>query len=185
MVADVAELCGYERIVFIDKQWPERTMNGRWSIVADAIIDDGSDVFFAAGDNTLRKRLFAEFEHVRSPVLVHPSAVISQSALIGDGSLVMPGVVVNADTTIGKGAILNTACSVDHDCTLGDFVHVSPGARLAGSTIVGCGTWICIGASVIQNITLGRDVVVAAGAAVISNVPDNFCVGGVPARPLS
>ena len=185
VVADVAELCGYERIVFIDRQWPDRTMNGRWPIVANTVIDDGSDVFCAAGDNALRKRLSAELDCARCPVLAHPSAVISPSVVIGGGSLVMPGVVVNADTRIGKAAILNTACSVDHDCTLADFVHISPGARLAGSTTVGCGTWIGIGAAVIHNITIGRDVVIAAGAAVISNVPDNLRVGGVPATPLS
>lgn len=185
VVAEVAELCGYERIVFIDAQWPGRTENGRWPIVSDTIIDDGSDVFCAAGDNGLREALFAEIDHVRIPTLVHPAAIISPSAFIGLGSLVMPGVVVNADTRTGQGAILNTACSVDHDCVLGDFVHVSPGARLAGSVAIGSGTWIGIGAAVIQNITLGCHVVVAAGAAVISNVPDNLRVGGVPAMPLS
>lgn len=184
MVADVAEICGYQQIVFIDTQWPDRTMNGRWPIVSDTIIDDGSDIFCAAGDNALRATLFAQIDWTRSPALIHPAAVISPSAIIGGGSLVMPGVVVNADSHTGKGVILNTTCSVDHDCKLGDFVHVSPGARLAGSVTVGSGTWIGIGASVIQNITLGNNVVVGAGAAVISNVPDNLRVAGVPATPI-
>lgn len=184
VVADVAELCGYEHIVFIDTQWPNRKMNGRWPIVSDTIIDGGSDVFCAAGDNALREMLFAKIDKSRCPALIHPAAVISPSATIGEGCLVMPGVVVNADSRIGKGSILNTACSVDHDCLLGDFVHVSPGVRLAGSVNVGSGTWIGIGAAVIQNTTLGCNVVVGAGAAVISNVPDNFRVAGVPATVM-
>lgn len=184
VVADVAELCGYKRIVFIDSQWPARTMNGRWPIVSDTPQDDGSDIFCAAGRNGLREELFGKHDFSCSPVLVHPAAILSPSVTIGAGSLVMPGVVVNADTQIGRGAILNTGCSVDHDCALGDFVHVSPGARLAGAVTVGSGTWVGISAAVIENITLGCGVVVAAGAAVISHVPDNFRVGGVPAVRL-
>lgn len=184
VVAEVAELCGYERIVFIDTQWPERTTNGRWRIVSDKIINDGSDLFCAAGSNSLRQRFFSNVDLSRSPILSHPASVISSSAIIGAGSIIMPGAVVNADVRAGKGTIFNTGSSVDHDCKLGDFVHVSPGARLAGSVTVGTGTWIGIGASIIQNVTLGRQVVVAAGAAVISDVPDEHRVGGVPAATL-
>lgn len=185
VVAEVAELCGYDRIVFIDSKWPEREINGRWQIVSDRLLEDGSDIFCGAGNNALRQQLFEKHGIFRSPVLIHPAAVVSSSAIIGAGTLIMPGVVVNADTKIGKGVILNTGCSVDHDCTLGDFVHVSPGARLAGTVAVGSGTWIGIGAAIIENVTLGKGVLVAAGAAVVSPVADNLRVGGVPARTLS
>jgi acetyltransferase-like isoleucine patch superfamily enzyme len=35
-----------------------------------------------------------------------------------------------------------------------------------------------------QGIHIGADAIVGAGAAVISDVPDNVTVAGVPARPL-
>ena len=184
VVADVAELCGYERIVFIDRDWPDRTVNGRWPIVSDTVRDDGSDVFCAAGQNSLRERLFEMHGLEHSPTLVHPSAIVSPSVTLGAGCLVMPGAIINADTRIGRGGILNTACSVDHDCVVGEFVHVSPGARLAGSVTVGNRAWIGIGASIIQNISVGQNAMVAAGAAGVSHVQDNFKVGGVPAIRL-
>jgi len=61
-------------------------------------------------------------------------------------------------------------------------VHISPGARLAGGVCVGDLSWIGIGASVRQLVTIGARVVVGAGAAVVSDVPDDFTVVGVPAR---
>lgn len=185
VVAEVAERCGYERIVFIDRDWPARTANGRWPIVSDTVLDDGSDVFCAAGKNSLRQNLFETHNLESSPTLVHPAAIVSPSATLNAGCLVMPGVVINADVRIGKGAILNTSCSVDHDCSIGDFVHVSPGARLAGHVTVGNGTWIGIGASIIQNVSVGHNAIVAAGAAVVSRVHDNSKVGGVPAVRLT
>lgn len=185
VVAEVAEQCGYEKIVFIDRDWPACTNHGRWPIVSDAVIDDGSDVFCAAGKNSLRQHLFESYHLDNSPTLVHPAAIVSRSVTLGAGCLVMPGAVINADVRIGKGAILNTSCSVDHDCVIGDFVHVSPGARLAGSVVVGNCAWIGIGASIIQNVSVGQKAIVAAGAAVVSHVHEDFKVGGVPARRLT
>ena len=184
VVAEVAEQCRYERIVFIDRDWPGRTAHGRWPIVSDTVLDDDSDVFCAAGPNSLRKQLFEAHNLENSPTLVHPAAIVSPSATLGAGCLVMPGAVINADAHIGKGAILNTSCSVDHDCNIGDFVHVSPGARLAGNVTLADGAWIGIGASIIQNISIGHNAIVAAGAAVVSPVQDNCKVGGVPAARL-
>ena len=185
VVAEVAELCGYKRIVFIEQDWPGRTANGRWPIVSDTVLDDGSDVFCAAGKNSLRQHMFEAHNLENSPTLVHPAAIISNSATLGAGCLVMPGAVINADVRIGKGAILNTSCSVDHDCRIGNFVHVSPGARLAGDVTVDNGAWIGIGASIIQNVSVGHNSIVAAGAAVVSSVQDNTKVGGVPAARLT
>ena len=180
VVAEVAEQCGYEQIVFVDLDWPARKTHGRWPIVSDTVIHDGKDVFYAAGSNSLRQQLF-EVHQLNCPTLVHPAAIVSRSAILAPGCIVMPGVVINAGATIGKGVILNTSCSVDHDCNIGDFVHVAPGARLAGNVTVGNGTWIGIGASIIQNISIGHNAIVAAGATVVSHVNDNLMVGGIPA----
>lgn len=178
VVADVAQACGYTDIAFVDQSWPARTTHGRWTIIGK----DTSDrpLFCAIGDNTIR----AQLADPAMPVLIHPAAVVSQSAAFGSGTVLVAGVVVNADTTVGRGVILNTACSVDHDCVIGDFVHISPGARLAGNVHVGDGAWIGIGAVVREGVRIGKNAIVAAGAAVIEDVADNARVGGVPAKPL-
>ena len=93
--------------------------------------------------------------------------------------------VLQADSFVGMGSILNTGCSVDHDSQLADGVHICPGARLAGEVYVGARSWIGIGSSVIQQVRIGSDVIVGAGAAVVSDVPNQVTVVGVPARILS
>lgn len=184
VVADTAEACGYARIAFLDRTWPERRENGRWPILGQPDRQPEGDMFCAIGRNDIRARLFAVHGLEDSPVLADPRAVLSPSVQLGAGTLAVAGVVVNADARAGRGCILNTGCSVDHDCILGDFVHVSPGARLAGGVHVGDGTWIGIGAVVREGCRIGKNVMVAAGAVVIKDVPDNSRVAGVPAQRI-
>jgi sugar O-acyltransferase (sialic acid O-acetyltransferase NeuD family) len=85
------------------------------------------------GKNNIRAACFQRaLEHGLLPAtLVHPSAVISESARLEDGTVVMAKVVINAGAHIGKDCIVNTAAVVEHDCRIGDHVHLSPGAYVA------------------------------------------------------
>ncbi len=140
----------------------------------------------AVGDNELRKR-FAE--HARSiglrlPVLIHPNAIVSPTAHLGDGTVVLAGAVVGAHAKIGELCIINTRASVDHDCELGDCVHVGPGAILTGNVTVGNGAVIGAGSTIIPGLIVGDDSIVGAGATVIRDVHSNCTVVGCPARPI-
>lgn len=178
VVADTAEACGHTDIAFLDQFWPERTENGGWNIIGKPTKLDGK-MFCAVGENDIRARIFKEYHLNNSPVLIHPSVILSSTVKIGPGTLVVAGSVANAGILIGLGTILNTACGVDHDCMIGEFVHISPGAHLAGGVLVGDGTWIGIGAVVREGVQIGKDVIFAAGAAVVSDIQDGMRVGGV------
>lgn len=115
---------------------------------------------------------------------IHPSAVISPSVLIGQGSVIMGGAVINADTRLGDGVIVNTGATVDHDCLIDDSSHISPGAHLAGNVTVGKRTHIGIGAAIIQHIRIGNDSTIGAGSVVIRDVPSAVTAVGVPASVI-
>lgn len=191
VVADVAELCGWD-VAFFDDAFPDAQRNGAWTIEGrtDELLqqaDRFAGVIVAIGHNRTR---LAKLRLLRDNgfsvvTLVHPQACVSRHAVLEPGCVVFAGAVVNAFARVGEGCILNTLCGVDHDSVLGAAVHVSPGACLAGGVKVGEATWIGIGASVRQLIRIGADVVVGAGAAVISELPDNVTVVGVPARIVS
>lgn len=188
VVADTARAAGWDDIGFFDPAFPERRHNGSWSILGTTPQDLAQPwtgaLFCSIGDNTIRARIFDDLNLDASPVLCHPSAILSPSAQLGAGTLAVAGSIVNADAVIGRGGILNTACSVDHDCVLGDFVHLSPGVRLAGNVSIGARSWIGIGAVIREGIRIGSDVMVGAGAAVVSDLPDGARVAGVPAKAL-
>lgn len=189
VVADIAELAGWDEVVFFDDAWPKVKNNSAWSVIGNtadllASADAFTGVAIAIGNNLVRleKLKLLREQGIVLPSIIHPQAVISRYATIGEGSVVCAGVVVNADAQIGAGAILNTGCSVDHDCFLADAVHISPGARLAGGSRIGTCTWVGIGAVVRQLISVGAYAVVGAGAVVVKDVPDHVTVVGVPAQ---
>lgn len=189
VVADCAELLGWDSVVFFDDAWPGLLSNGIWKVEGNTAsllqrVTDFDGVVVAIGNNAIRESKLQALSAAGAilPVLIHPSAEVSRYATIGAGSVVFARAVINVDCGIGMGAIINTAATVDHDCRLGDAVHVSPGANLAGGVTLGDRSWVGIGASARQLVRIGSDAMVGAGAAVVADVADGSTVVGVPAR---
>ncbi|MCY9265921.1 acetyltransferase [Bacillus licheniformis] len=140
----------------------------------------------AVGQNSIRQQLY---ERIGLPldryaVLIHPSAVVSGSARIQNGAVVMASSVIQADADVGIHAIVNTGAIVEHDNRIGDYVHLSPGTVLTGGVTVMEGAHLGAGTAVIPGKTVGRWSVTGSGAAVIHDIPDNCTAVGVPARMI-
>lgn len=140
------------------------------------------ETILSIGKNEIRKKVAREFNGEFHPALIHSSAIISPSATLKKGTVVMANAVINASVKIGEHCIINTGAVVEHDCILGDFVHISPNAALAGDVVVGEGTHIGIGAVIIPGVQLGKWVTVGAGTVIIEDVPDGVVVVGNPGR---
>ena len=120
------------------------------------------------GDAVPRRRLYEKacrqgFQIVQA---IHPQAVISPSAQIGNGPTIMAGAVINAAVKLGDNGIVNTAAIVEHDCAISDHVHIATGARLASTVRVGDGAHIGLGACIRQCVDVGKNAIVGAGAVV-------------------
>lgn len=185
VVSEVASLNGYREIAFLDDR-----LIGNESVIGKisdfkAYIDT-ADFFVAVGDNRVRRSMFMMLSdnHAELVTIVHPNAVVSPTASVGRGVVVMAGAVINAGAKIGDGVIVNTCCSVDHDGELGAFCHVAVGAHLAGTCRIGENTFIGAGVTVINNIALCKDCTIGAGAVVIENIEERGTYVGVPARRL-
>ena len=190
-VVAYAALLGWQSVAFFDDAWPKVSGIGPWAVVgttAELLRDmnqfDGAVV--AIGDNATRltKQRHLSRGSVVLVSVVHPAAVVSPFAEVGQGSVIFAKAVLNPFARLGFGCILNTGATVDHDCELADGVHVSPGAHLGGGVRVGEASWIGIGASVMQGISIGVGATVGAGAAVVDDVADGLTVVGVPTRPV-
>lgn len=191
VVAEIAELNGYQNITFFDDRWPSLTSVEHWDVYGDtaallATANEYDVVVVAIGHNATRcmKQRELNTAGANFDVLVHPSAVISKYANIKAGTVVMANAIVNPFSHIGASCIINTNSTVEHDCKLADGVHISPGTSLAGGVEVGENAWIGIGSQVKQLVLIGRDVVVGAGSTVVNHIPDFQTVVGSPAYTL-
>lgn len=114
--------------------------------------------------------------------LTHPSAVVSASARLGRGVMVLPRAVIHTRADVGDNVTVYTAAVIEHDCVVEDHVHISPGVLLAGGVTIERGAFLGIGATVIHGVRIGAESVVGAGAVVVDDVPAGATVTGVPAR---
>lgn len=181
VVADIARLCGYDDIVFLDDDESKKECAG-YRVVGRTNDAPTGDVFVAIGDNEIRKRISEQYADRRQPILIHPSAVVAADVQIGQGTVIMAGAVINPGVSIGCGCIINTCSSIDHDCVLRDFVHISVGSRVCGTVVIGEMAWIGAGSTVINNISICGGCIIGAGAVVIRDIMDCGTFVGIPAR---
>ena len=113
---------------------------------------------------------------------IHPSAQVSNTSKLGEGTIVSPGVIVAAHTTVGCHVIINRGAMIGHHTKIGSYVTISPGANIAGRVKIGDCCYIGMGAVIIDGITIGNNSIVGAGSVVTKDVPNNVQVLGSPAR---
>lgn len=141
VVKEMAEAIGYTKIAFLDDNSTEAV--GK---IADSkdFVDAYHEAFVGIGNNKFRGELLARLEQegFNIPVLVHPTAYVSKSAVIGKGTVVEPMAIVNANSKIGVGCIVSVGSIVDHDAVLEYCVHVNAGAICKAGSFVAKGTRI-------------------------------------------
>jgi sugar O-acyltransferase (sialic acid O-acetyltransferase NeuD family) len=119
----------------------------------------------------------------RYATLVHPTAVIPDSARIGPGSILHAQVVLTADVTVGAHVAIMPQVVLTHDDRVGDFVTFGAGARVSGGVTIEPAAYIASGAMLRERITVGPGAVVGMGAVATRSVPAGEVWHGCPARP--
>ena len=129
MIQETAGLLGYEEVVFLDDASKHKDVVGKCCDYRNFL--KGYDTAVAAlGDNGQRlywteKLMEAGYQ---VPAIIHPSAVVSPSAVIGAGSFIMQRAVVNTHTVIEHGVLVNSGAVVDHDSYVARGAHIGLGS---------------------------------------------------------
>ena len=149
--------------------------------LADAPVDE---VVLAIGDNRIREDLASELQGAgfRWGIVVHPSAVISPSAVLEAGAVVLANAVVHTGARVGSHAVVNTGVLIEHDCVVEEFASLSPGVCMAGRVRIGRRAFLSVGVTLAPRVSVGSDAVIGAGAVVVKDIPASVVAYGNPAR---
>lgn len=186
VVMDIVRACGDHVLGVLDDGLAVGTMVQDVPVLgatADTKQFDNALFLIAVGNNEARKRLAAELD-VDWYTAIHPSAIVSEKASVGEGSVVMPRAVINAGACVERHCIINTAAVVEHDNHIADYAHVSCGAVLTGTVRVGETALVGAGAIVKNNVQICDGCVVGAGAVVTKDLAEKGTYVGVPARKI-
>ena len=188
VIADIIEKSGDNVIGFLDdnndvKIYKNYKLLGKISDCTKLQKEDSSLHFvIAIGNNYTRKRI-GEYD-LNYYTAIHPNAVISETAIIDVGTVIMANACINPDSNIGKHCIINTGAIIEHDNTIEDYVHISPNATLCGTVKIGKFSHIGAGAVIRNNICIVSNCVVGIGAVVVKNIEDEGIYLGVPVKKI-
>lgn len=190
VIEDCIVASGNHVIAKLDDKYSSKFQEGPYikgpiSIIEE-LLSEYTKVIISIGHNLIRHQVVERLALADEwyGIVRHPSSIISPSAFIAFGTVVMPNVVINASSKIGHHVILNTACIIEHDCLIDNFVHISPGTVLTGGLEIGTGTQVGAKSSVNPLVRIGEWSIVGAGSIVIRNIPDHVTAVGVPTNVI-
>lgn len=138
------------------------------------------DAFFASsiGDAyrpNLRKivRNKVPFPNEKFASLVHPTAIISDTASIDYGTIIYGNVTISSMVKIGHDSFLCGNTFLGHECKIENHCVLSVGNFLASDVHVGECTYLGVGVMVRHQISIGENCLIGMGTKVVKNVNSN------------
>lgn len=146
--------------------------------IKDHIIREDIHYLMAIANLAYRQAIIERFksEGAKFTGLIHPTALISPSAELGEGTVISHNASVGPKVKMGKFNMLNSRCTVGHDTVLGDYNFISPQVALSGNTKIGNGNLIGTNACTIPGITIGNNNKIGAGMVVFKPIGDGETV---------
>ena len=187
-ICDALWCNGHKDILFLNRGVTSGdTLFGFPVVSEDEIFssDRPSAVFVGIGDEWKRERYVAaareQWQHLHFPSLIHPTAVVDESASVSEGVIVLAGAVVGRDAIVRSFSAVCTGARICEKAVVNQFATVGPGSRVARATIIGKRVFVGLRAETAVDLNVGADSVIGAQAIVTHDVPKCTIVMGRPA----
>lgn len=112
---------------------------------------------------------------------VHPSVMLSKSAKIGLGNVLLANVVVNCNAVIGDFNTVNSGTLLGHDIVVGNNNYFAGQVCVGSGLSIGNENFFGLNTSIRNGITIGNNNVVGMASNITKNVENNCVLYGNPA----
>lgn len=103
---------------------------------------------------------------------IHPTALVSKSAVIGEGTVISHNVSIGPKAIIGNFNVINSRCTIGHDTSLGENNFLSPQIVTGGGVQMGNHNFLGTNSCVIPRMKLGNHNKIMAGMTIVNHVGD-------------
>jgi len=152
--------------------------------IKDHIPAEGEEFVCAIADPANKMMLCKSFKErgARFVNVIHPSVIIADYSVIGDGVIICPQVIICPNSNVGDHVLVDSFSVVGHDVTVEKGCSISDHCDLMGHVYLEEEAFLGSGARIIPWMRVGRGAKVGVGSIVIRNVEANTSVFGNPAR---
>lgn len=103
--------------------------------------------------------------------LIHPTAIISDTATIEPGAIIYGNVTLSGEVKVGHDVFLCGNTFLGHECVIGNHCVLSVGNFLASDVHIGDCCYLGVGVMVRHQMTIGDNCLIGMGTKVVKSVP--------------
>lgn len=116
--------------------------------------------------------------------LIHPSASISKSASLGNGSVIFQNVVISSNAKVKNHVIILPSSVIGHDDEIEDYTTIASGACISGFVKISKSCYVGAGSLIKEGVLLGEKSLIGIGSVVLNNTEKGSVYVGNPAKFL-
>jgi sugar O-acyltransferase (sialic acid O-acetyltransferase NeuD family) len=153
----------------------------------DGYMPDKQDRFLIAiGNVNTKKSIITKLKEkgIKYINLIHPSAIIFDTARIGIGVIICPLCIISDHVKIDDFVIINSYSTCGHDARIGKYCTLSSFAAVNGFGVLENEVFLGTHSTVIPGKKVGYKSKVSANSVVMRDVPANKIVFGVPGKAI-
>lgn len=132
---------------------------------------DHYEIMIAVGDPLERESIVKRMPaSTRYFSFIHPTAIISDDIIIGDGSFIGAYSIVTTNVKIGDHSILNRGCQIGHDSIIGKYFSGMPGSVVSGSVKIGDRVFLGTNSAIREKLLICDDVTIGMNSGIYKNI---------------
>lgn len=107
---------------------------------------------------------------------IHPSSIVSSSAVLGEGVVIMPFCVIGEEAILENNIFINKFSNVGHGSVIKESSILSPYTMIGGSSVIGKNNFFGSQSIVAPNTKIGDNCVISANTFVRKNIKSKTLV---------